>query len=103
MTLKLSSKEIRLRLSPGDIERLSLHPHISESIVIGDQTFSFQLEYKKEIKLSMAQFLKGQILISVPESDFLSWINNAEIEFEFELNDNLIVQVEKDLKPKRGA
>lgn len=104
MNLRLGSNQLRLRLSPQDLEILSTKPQISECLKFGADEFSFRLEHGKEIELSAARIsksaLKSEIVISLPQVEFLIWINSSHIEFEFEQS-GLSVLIEKDLKPQR--
>lgn len=104
MNLRLSSNQLRLRLSPSDLEIIQRDCYLEEKISITGSSLRFCLNLKTEnFHLS---FRNNQIEIQVAKISFLQWIESSEIEFDFKQangdNEDLNVLIERDLKYIRG-
>ena len=101
MKLRIDSKILTLRLSPQDIELLKNQNKISESLKFANDEFIFSLEYNKEVEAPKVRFRESEILVGIPEVSFLPWLSSMDIEFDFRSNEELIIRIDKDLKPTR--
>lgn len=102
MKLQLSCQNLRIRLSPIDIDVLGKQFFLTEHISIIQSDFAFQLDLRQKVRESIIEFFDYQILIQVPKDKFLAWIKSPDIEFEFRQKskdrEDLKVSIEKDLK-----
>jgi|GEM_PF-5639572 len=104
MKIRLEEKSLRLRLSPSEVDSLLTKDNLGQDLQLGfEQSLRFELRLVDQVEPWPLKQTHQVIGISVPKKDVREWALSVAIEWEQRLqNPELLLLIEKDLKPKRS-
>lgn len=103
MKLRIENQTVRFRLSPKDIERLTVEGRVIDTLQITpDAVWAYSLEAAEGINEPRVDAETQNMKIILPDGQLNDWISSPDLEWEFN-SDKLHVMIEKDLKPNRQA
>lgn len=100
MKLRINGNSIRLRLTPDEVETVSLGEKVHASCSLLNGIFSFELKPANDWH---AEIVDSNISISLPLTDASGWSKSEQVGFEYRFANGLLVLIEKDfqcLKPR---
>ena len=97
MKLRITSDELRLRLSAADLERLRQGHGLAETLALPDQQFRFELVCDG-VDIG-AVFSAGSLRVNVPKSEAVRWSVSDEETLDAVIGDGCRVSIEKDRRP----
>ena len=110
MKLRTRSRSIRLRLTQTEVQKISQHGHLAETVAFGpgpDGSLVYELVSSDAASAVGASFARGKITVTVPAKILGAWIAGDDVGFEGEQSvaggEPLAILVEKDwacLKPR---
>lgn len=95
MKLRINGNNIRLRLSPEDVETLCSNSKVSCYTKLLNGLFSYELKAESHWH---AEVVGSHISVSIPESEITEWEKNETVGFEHRFDNGLFVLIEKDFQ-----
>lgn len=95
MKLRINGNSIRLRLTPEEVQAVSLGERIHATCKLLNGLFSYELKPETDWH---AEILGTNISISLPIAEASGWAENDQVGFEYRFSNGLLVLIEKDFQ-----
>lgn len=110
MKLRIRDNSIRLRLTRGEVDCLAEQGRVASAVLFpGGERLEYGVESAAEQAGPAADYTRGRLLVTLPESDVRRWAASEEVSLAglrpLAGDDTLTILVEKDfacLTPREG-
>ena len=100
MKLRIRGNSLRLRLLQSEVAKLETSGKVSEEISFGTSKLTYALQISDQSQNLSADFIKNEIVVSVPEKIVRDWAESNKVGLEtiqkISENEDLKILVEKD-------
>ena len=105
MKLRLEKGNIKIRLTPLEVERFYSEKFLDEKIILsGQNQFNYSIKTDDSLETCAVEFNQSSLIILVPELKVERWINSNQVGIKetivTEYNDEIVLTLEEDL-PRR--
>ena len=100
MKLRIKGNSIRLRLLRSEVDRFAADRLITDEVQFGANGLRYTLAMSRDAQSIFAEFVNGEIRVSIPEADARRWADGNDVGFEVAQTNGedepLTIIVEKD-------
>lgn len=105
MKLRLEKGNIKIRLTPLEVQRFYSEKFLDETIILsGPNQFNYSIGIEDNLEVCTVEFKQNSLIILIPEPQAERWINSNQVGIKetivTESDDEIVLTLEEDL-PRR--